>query len=59
MNGLSYFCEPNIRRFFPKALTADVQPVLANETGGMGADAAVTILPSTSASHVGTLRLDV
>lgn len=43
MNELSYFCEPDIRRFLPEALTADVQPVLANETGWMGAYAAVMI----------------
>ncbi len=40
-NKLAYFCEPNIRRFLPKALTADVQPVLANETSRMGANTAV------------------
>ena len=38
---LSYFGEPDIRRLFPEALTADVQAVLANKTGGVGADTAV------------------
>ena len=38
---LSYFCEADIRRLFPEALTADVQAVLANKTGGVGADTAV------------------
>lgn len=36
----SYFREPDIRRFLPEALTADVQPILANETGRVSANTA-------------------
>lgn len=51
----SYFCEPDIRRFLPKALTANIQSILANETGGMGADTAMMNTLSAFASHIGAL----
>jgi hypothetical protein len=37
----SYLGESDVNGSFPKALTADVESVLADETGGMCADAAV------------------
>jgi hypothetical protein len=40
---LSYLDETNVRSLLPKALTADVQTVFADETGAMGADSAVVI----------------
>ena len=43
MKEISYFCESNIGRFLSEALTADIQAVLADKTGGVSADAAKTI----------------
>lgn len=56
---LSYFRKPNVRRFLPEALTADVQAVFADETGGMGANAANRIPSLASDSHVKNLYWDV
>lgn len=36
----AYLCETNVRTLFPEALTADIETVLANETGVVFADAA-------------------
>ena len=58
-NELSYFCESDIRRFLPKALTADVQSVLANEAGRMGADTAIMSPSSAFAFHLDTLASGV
>jgi len=45
--------EPDIRRFFPEALPADVQAVLADQAGGMSADAArPTALPVGARARV-------
>jgi hypothetical protein len=37
----SYLDETNVLALFPEALTADVQAILADQTGFVGADAAV------------------
>lgn len=55
----THFREPDIRRFFPEALTADVQSVLADQTGRVGADTAIIRLLSASASYIETLWLGV
>lgn len=39
--GESYLDETNVGGLLAEALTADVQAVLADETGGVGANAAV------------------
>ena len=38
--GNAYLDEPDVLRLFPEALAADVEAILANETSGVGADAA-------------------
>ena len=58
-NELSYFRESDIRRFLPKALTADVQSVLANKAGGMGANTAIMSPSSAFAFHLDTLASGV
>lgn len=37
----TYLDEANVKRLLTEALTADVQPVFPNQTGLVGADAAV------------------
>jgi hypothetical protein len=41
---LSEFCETNILGILSEALTADIEPVFADETGDVSADAAVVRL---------------
>lgn len=38
---MPYLDEPNVLALLPEALTADVQAILADQTGRVGADAAV------------------
>ena len=45
----SYLDETNVLALFPEALTADVQAILADQTGFVGADAAVRERKYTSA----------
>ena len=41
VGGLSYLDESDVGALLPEALTADVEAVLADKTGRVGADAAV------------------
>lgn len=49
--GLAYLDETNVGALLAEALTANVEAVLANETGRVGADAAVHISVSTCPNH--------
>jgi hypothetical protein len=42
--------EPNILTLLPKALTAEIEAIFADETGGVSADAAVKALWSAQIS---------
>lgn len=44
----SYLGEADVGGLLTEALTADIQAVLANETGLVGADTAVCVLSATS-----------
>ena len=48
--GESYLDETNVGGLLAEALTADVQAVLADQTSGVGADAAVGFMSASVAS---------
>ena len=50
--GGSYLDETNVGGLLAEALTADVEAVLADQTSGVGADAAVEVMSASVASHI-------
>ena len=50
VKGESYLDETNVGGLLAEALTADVQAVLADQTSGVGADAAVGFMSASVAS---------
>jgi hypothetical protein len=50
--GESYLDETNVGGLLAEALTADVEAVLADQTSGVGADAAVGVMSASVASRV-------
>ena len=49
-SGESYLDETNVGGLLAEALTADVEAVLADQTSGVGADAAVEVMSASVAS---------
>ena len=48
----TYLDEANVGALLAEALTADVEAVLADQTSGVGADAAVEVMSASVASHI-------
>ena len=51
----TYLDEPDILRLFSEALTANVEAILSNETGGVGADTAISHHTTDQSLSIGSL----